>query len=397
MIDLPVIKLKKQRERSVLKKHPWIFSGAIDQIQGDPADGETIAVVSASRDFLAWGAYSKKSQIAIRVWSWNENERIEKDFFIQRLSRAMEMRRNIGLPEITDAMRLVHAESDGIPGLVVDQYGRILVTQFLSSGTEYWRSTILESLMDIFPGQTVYERSDVDVRLLEGLETRSGLVVGTEPGERTYLLDGGIHFGVDIRRGHKTGFYLDQRKNRKQIQKYAQGNDVLDCFSYTGGFSIHSLMAGAKSVVSVDSSNYHLAMLSENLELNKLTERTELIEGDVFRILRSFRDQRRLFDLIILDPPKFAQTTYQVDKAARAYKDINLLAFKLIRPGGYLVTFSCSGGVSEELFQKIVASAAFDASVNGRIIEHLHQDVDHPVSLYFPEGYYLKGLVIEVN
>ena len=397
MIDLPVIKLKKQRERSVQKKHPWIFSGAISQIQGDPVDGETIAVVSASGDFLAWGAYSKKSQIAIRVWSWNENERIQKDFFIQRLSKAMEMRRNIGLPEITDAMRLVHAESDGIPGLVVDQYGHMLVIQFLSSGTEYWRSTILESLMDLFPGQSVYERSDVDARLLEGLETRSELVAGCEPGERTYILDGGIHFGVDIRRGHKTGFYLDQRKNRKQIQKYAQGHDVLDCFSYTGGFSIHSLIAGAKSVVSVDSSKYHLAMLSENLELNKLTERTELIEGDVFRILRSFRDQRRLFDLIILDPPKFAQTTYQVDKAARAYKDINLLAFKLIRPGGYLVTFSCSGGVSEELFQKIVASAAFDASVNGRILEHLHQDVDHPVSLYFPEGYYLKGLVIEVN
>jgi 23S rRNA (cytosine1962-C5)-methyltransferase len=396
-VNTPVIELKEQRERSVQKKHPWIFSGAVGKIQGNPTDGETVAVVSASGNFLAWGAFSKISQISVRVWSWDENEVINKAFFIQRFSNAMQIRKKARLIDATNGMRLVHAESDGIPGLVVDQYGQTLVAQFLSSGVEFWKPTILEALLEVCPSRSVYERSDVDVRTLEGLPLRSGLLAGDEPDERIYISDGELRFGVDIRRGQKTGFYFDQRMNRKQVQKYSNGCDVLDCFSYTGGFSIHSLVGNAKSVVSVDSSSFHLAMQSDNLALNQIAGNVELIEGDVFQVLRSFRDQRKTFDLIILDPPKFAQTTSQVDRAARAYKDINLLAFKLIRPGGILFTFSCSGGVTEELFQKIVASAALDAKVHGRILEHLHQDVDHPVALNFPEGFYLKGLVVQVN
>ncbi len=287
--------------------------------------------------------------------------------------------------------------SDGLPGLIVDQYGSTLVVQFLSSGVEFWKSTLIESLLEVFPSQSIYERSDADVRALEGLPIQSGLLAGTEPDGRIYIRDSEVTYGVDIRRGHKTGFYFDQRVNRRLVRKYARDCEVLDCFSYTGGFTIQSLVGNAKSVVSIDSSNYHLAMQSENLLLNQVAGKTELIEGDVFQVLRSFRDQRRSFDLIILDPPKFAQTNSQVNKAARAYKDINLLAFKLLRPGGILFTFSCSGGVTADLFQKIVAGAAFDANVSGRIVEYLHQDVDHPVALNFPEGFYLKGLVIAVN
>ncbi len=396
-MDTPVIELKKQRERSVQRQHPWIFSGAIGVIQGDPVDGETVAVFSAGGEFLAWGAYSKKSQITVRLWSWDKDEVINKSFFVKQLSKAVELRKKTRLPDVTDGMRLVHAESDGIPGLIVDQYGQTIVIQFLSSGVEFWKSTILEVVTEVCPCQSVYERSDVDVRTLEGLPLRAGLLAGTEPEERIIIYDDGPSFGVDIRQGHKTGFYFDQRINRKQVQKYSHGCDVLDCFSYTGGFTVHASLGSAKSIVSVDSSKSHLAMLSANLALNQITEKTEVIEGDVFQVLRSFRDQRRVFDLIILDPPKFAQTSSQVERAARAYKDINLLGFKLLRPGGFLFTFSCSGGISDDLFQKIVAGAAFDANVVGRIIEHLHQDVDHPVALNFPEGAYLKGLVVEVK
>ena len=393
----PTVKLKRERERSVIKMHPWIFSGAIDSVLGDPVDGETVAVLSANGDFLAWGAYSKKSQISVRIWSWDPSEVVNSDFFTRRISSAIELRQKARLPELTDGMRIVHAESDGIPGLVVDQYGKTLVIQFLSSGVEKWRTAILEALLEVCPNTNLYERSDVDVRNLEGLPSRSGLLAGDEPDERIFIHDEGVHFGIDIRKGQKTGFYFDQRRNRKLVKKYAPGCEVLDCFSYTGGFSVYSLLGQAASVVSVDSSKYHLGVLSENLSINRIDRKPELVEGDVFQVLRTFRDQRKTFDLIILDPPKFAQTNSQVDRAARAYKDINLLAFKLIRRGGYLFTFSCSGGVSGELFQKIVAGAAQDANVRGRILEHLHQDLDHPTALNFPEGSYLKGLVIEVD
>jgi 23S rRNA (cytosine1962-C5)-methyltransferase len=296
-----------------------------------------------------------------------------------------------------DALRLVHAESDGLPGLVVDQYGDTLVMQCLSAGIELWRETIAELLMQLTGAERLYERSDVDVRVLEGLPERTGCMRGSEPPGRIRIHEGALSYWVDIRQGHKTGFYLDQRENRWRVGQFAKERQVLDCFSYTGGFALSALAGGASFVTAIDSSADALALAKENLALNRLpASKMEWIEGDVFQFLRVLRDRGRSFDMIILDPPKFAPTAAQAERASRGYKDINLLAFKLLRPGGILATFSCSGGVSEDLFQKIVFGAALDAGVNAQIIARLHQGFDHPVALNFPEGAYLKGYVIRL-
>jgi 23S rRNA (cytosine1962-C5)-methyltransferase len=302
------------------------------------------------------------------------------------------------LPEQTNALRLVHGESDFVPGLVVDRYADTLVMQCSSSGVEMWRETLADMLMDLTGAERVYERSEVDVRLLEGLEHRRGPLRGSLPPDRILIQENGLKFWVDVQRGHKTGHYLDQRANREQVRKLAQGRSVLDCFSYTGGFTTYSLAGGAASVCALDASAEALELGRENVAINRLPAGSvEWLQGDVFQVLRTFRDQGRKFDLIVLDPPKFAQTASQAQRAARGYKDINLLAFKLLRSTGLLVTFSCSGGISEELFQKIVAGAALDAGVEAKIHKRLHQGVDHPVALNFPEGAYLKGLVIRVE
>jgi len=386
---MPVIYLKPGREKSVLRRHPWIFSGAVGRVDGSPGDGETVKMVNSQGQFLGWGAFSSKSQISVRIWSWDEEENIAGDFFRRRLQQAIAGR------QMNNALRLVHAESDGLPGLVVDRYNELLVVQYLSSGPERWRETLADLLVEITGIGQVFERSDVDVRALEGLPSRIGPVRGPEPPERITIRENGLDFWVDVRKGHKTGFYLDQRANRARLRQLAVGRDVLDCFCYTGGFTVHAMAGGANSVQAVDGSGDALALARENLALNRLpSEEVEWVEGDVFQTLRGLRDRDRHFDLIILDPPKFAPTAAQAERAARGYKDINLLAFKLLRPGGLLVTFSCSGGISEDLFQKIVAGAALDAGVEAQIIERLHQDADHPVALNFPEGAYLKGFVI---
>jgi 23S rRNA (cytosine1962-C5)-methyltransferase len=295
-------------------------------------------------------------------------------------------------------LRWVHGESDGLPGLVVDSYADTLVMQVLSAGIERWRDVLASMLMELTGARGVYERSDVDVRKLEGLPERTGNLLGEEPPERVEIAEDGLHYAVDLRQGHKTGFYLDQRSNRHQVRKLSRDKDVLDCFCYTGGFTLNALVGGAKSVLAVDGSGEALAQAQEHTALNGLDDgRARWQEGDVFRVLRLLRDQAQSFDMIVLDPPKFAPTSVQVERAARGYKDINLLAFKLLRPGGLLVTFSCSGGVSAELFQKIVAGAALDAGVEGRIVRHMHASGDHPVGIHFPEGEYLKGLVVEVG
>lgn len=389
------IRLKPGREKSLTRRHPWIFAGALQDISDSPGMGETVQVQSASGEFLAWGAFSPHSQIRVRVWSWDQAESIDTAFFHKRLAQAISLRQSLFSDATTNSIRLVHGESDGLPGLVVDRYGEILVIQFLSAGMERWRTLLVDALAALTGLAQIYERSDVDIRALEGLPERTGPLLGALPPNRYLIHENGIKYWVDLCSGHKTGFYLDQRANRMRVRTYAHGRDVLDCFSYTGGFLLNALVGAARSALAVDASADALNLSRENLFLNQLSSlSTDFLEGDVFQLLRSFRDQRRSFDMIILDPPKFAPTISQAERAARGYKDINLLAFKLLRPGGILITFSCSGGVSAELFQKIVASAAVDAGVDAQILEHLHQDLDHPIALSFPEGEYLKGLVV---
>lgn len=392
------VQLKPGREKSLLRRHPWIFSGAVDEIRGSPSGGETVEVHSASGEFLALGAYSPKSQIRIRVWSWQKDQVIGPQFFRARLERSLAARQALIDSDQTNALRLVHGESDGLPGLVVDRYADTLVVQCLSMGIEHWRGLLFDLLAELTGVDSVFERSDVEIRRLEGLPIRMGLVSGSEPPIPLTIFENELNFLVDIKTGHKTGFYLDQRANRNRVGGFAHGRDVLDCFSYSGGFTLSALAGGAKSVLAVDTSSNALSLARENLALNGMRQdRVNFEEGNVFQVLRSLRDQGRSFDLIVLDPPKFAPTLSQAKHAARGYKDINLLSFKLLRPGGLLATFSCSGGISADLFQKIVAGAALDAGVEAQILERLHQGSDHPVALNFPEGAYLKGLLVRVQ
>ncbi len=386
--------LKPGRERSVRQKHPWLFSGAIDHTDGEPAPGDAVQVISSVGEPLGWAAYSPTSQIRARMWSFDPHETIDEDFFRNRLLRSIGRRQVFQGNGITDAYRLVHGESDGLPGLIVDRYGDFLVVQFLSAGVDNLRELLIRLLIEISGVPNLYERSDLDVRELEGLPDRSGILAGKSPPERVIISEYGLQFAVDLMGGQKTGFYLDQRENRHKINAYAQGTKILNCFCYTGGFTVHALAAGAASVVNIDSSVDALTLARSNIELNYLPlEKTDWITGDVFHELRKLRDRAESFDLIILDPPKFAATASQADKASRGYKDINLLAFKLLRPGGILFTFSCSGGISPALFQKIVAGAALDGGIDAVILEKLGQAADHPIALNFPEGEYLKGLI----
>jgi 23S rRNA (cytosine1962-C5)-methyltransferase len=394
--------LKTGREKSVRLGHPWIFSGAVERVDGPAGSGDTVEVLSAGGEFLARAAYSPLSKIRARVWTRTEGEDVDRGFLVRRLEQALMLRAafvgQVGASADAAAVRLVHGESDGLPGIIVDRYADTLVLQALSAGAERWKQTLAELLMEQTGVKNVYERSDVDVRRLEGLEERIGSLCGKEP-ESTIISEGyGLRFRVDIKTGQKTGFYIDQRNNRKRLGELAQGRDMLNCFCYTGGFTLYGLAGGANSVLSIDSSSEALDLARQNLALNELpAERAEWLEADVFTALRKLRDQARSFDLIVLDPPKFAPTAAQAERAARGYKDINLLAFKLLRPGGLLFTFSCSGGISPDLFQKIVAGAAVDAGVEANVVEHLEQGPDHPVALNFPEGAYLKGLICWVR
>jgi 23S rRNA (cytosine1962-C5)-methyltransferase len=386
--------LKPGRERSVSQQHPWLFSGAIDHTTGEPAPGDTVQVISSVGEALGWAAFSPASQIRARMWSFDPQETIDEGFFRERLNRAIGRRQVFQKNGVTDAYRLVHGESDGLPGMIVDRYGDFLVVQFLSAGVDNLRELLIRLLIEISGVPNIYERSDLDVRGLEGLPDRSGSLAGKTPPDRVIISEYGLQFAVDLLGGQKTGFYLDQRENRHKISAYAQDARILNCFCYTGGFTVHALAAGAASVSNIDSSADALILARSNIELNHLPlEKTDWITGDVFQELRKLRDRAESYNLIILDPPKFAATASQADKAARGYKDINLLAFKLLRPGGVLFTFSCSGGISPALFQKIVAGAALDAGVESVILEKLGQAADHPIALSFPEGEYLKGLI----
>ncbi|BEV73795.1 MULTISPECIES: class I SAM-dependent rRNA methyltransferase [unclassified Paludibacterium] len=384
--------LKPGREKSLLNRHPWVFSGAIDRMDSQPTSGETVLLRAHDGRFLGYAAFSPASQIRARVWSVNEQAVIDEAFLHRRLQQAIAAR-----PAIRhDAgQRLVHGESDGLPGLVVDQYGPVLVLQALSAGIERFKPALVESLRQLTDCQCIYERSDVDVRTLEGLPPQAGVLWGQLPAGVLNIEEYGLRMQVDVVNGQKTGFYLDQRENRRRIGELARDRDMLNCFCFSGGFSLAALRGGARHVVSVDSSAEALQQAERNLQLNGLDPaRADWVEADAFKYLRLLRDQGRSFDLIILDPPKFAPTAQHVEKAARAYKDINLLGLKLLRPGGLLATFTCSGGVSADLLQKIVASAAVDARCDASIVERFTAAPDHPVALSFPEGDYLKGLLV---
>ncbi len=375
------------------QRHPWIFSGAIERVEGNPESGATIDVVAADGAWLARAAFSPSSQIRARVWSFADVA-IDDDFFSRAVARAVQARAGL-LDAAHDACRIIHAEADGLPGVIADRYANVVVLQCLAAGAERWRDSLVAALVAATGVSCVYERSDAEVRTLEGLAPRTGAVFGTLPDALTIHEDG-LSFLVDVVHGQKTGFYLDQRDNRRLVRENAGGRHVLNVFCYTGGFTVAALAGGARTVVSLDSSATALAIARENAERNPQpgSALPEWLEADAFIQLREMRNRADTFDLIVLDPPKFAPTAAHAERAARAYKDINLLALKLLAPGGLLATFSCSGGISAEFFQKIVAGAAFDAQADVAIVRRLAQGPDHPVALAFPEGDYLKGLLL---
>ena len=392
-----VLRLKSGRERSLLLRHPWIFSGAIDRVEGNPGSGATVDVVTADGAITARAAYSPASQIRARVWTFDPAVPVDADFFVRTFEHALAARAAM-LDADHTACRLVHAESDGLPGVIADRYGDAVVVQLLSAGAEAWRDTIAGALRHATGAACVFERSDADVRSLEGLPARNGPIVGALP-EDVEIIEGGLRYRVDVRHGQKTGFYLDQRENRALLRRHAAGRRTLNAFCYSGGFTLAALAGGATSVLSIDSSAEALALARGNLALNpKLPAgQAQWLEADVFAELRNLRNRGAQFDLIVLDPPKFAPTAAHAQGAARAYKDINLLALKLLAPGGLLATYSCSGGIDAALFQKIVAGAALDARADAAIVARMGAAADHPVALNFPEGDYLKGLLLRAR
>ncbi len=388
----PTLVLRPGRDKSVRRMHPWILSGSVAEVRGDPEAGATVVVVDASGVPLGRAAYSLASRLRARMWTNDPDTVVDHAFVAARVLDAAARRRD--LAHVTDACRLVFSEADGVPGVIADRYGDSVVLQIGSAGAEPWRDVVADALMSIPGVRCVYERSDTDSRQREGLAARTGLLRGDEPDHETVVHECGYHFAVGFADGQKTGFYLDQRNARAAVATVARGRRVLNAFSYTGAFSVIAAANGAASVTSLDSSRPALIGAVRNAELNGV-DTGEQIEGDAFHELRRLRDRALSFDLIILDPPKLAPTEAQVDRASRAYKDLNLLAAKLLAPAGILMTFSCSGGMSADLFQKVVAGAALDAKRNLRIIGRLDQPSDHPIPLAFPEAAYLKGLILQ--
>lgn len=394
---MAVLILKPGKERTVMRRHPWIFEGFVERLDGRARPGDTVDVIAHNGRRLGRAAWSPHSQIRARLWSFDPDETIDHAFFKRRVAAAVAAR--AALPELRgqQGLRLIHAESDGLPGVIADRYGDTVVLQLNSAGGEKWRDALVAAVLQATGCARVFERSDSEVRSLEGLQARTGFLHGDAPDGPVAIEEHGIRLEVDIRGGHKTGFYLDQRENRLLVRALAEGRSVLNCFCYTGGFSLQALAGGAKQVLSIDSSGPALDAARRNLALNPQlpAARAEWRDADVFEELRALKKIGACFDLIILDPPKFAPSAAHADRAARAYKDINLLGFRLLNPGGLLMTYSCSGGVGLELFQKIVAGAAGDAGADARILRRLSAAADHPAALAFPEGEYLKGLLCQ--
>ncbi|EID0060524.1 class I SAM-dependent methyltransferase [Vibrio vulnificus] len=392
------IYLVKGREKSVVRRHPWIFSRGIDRVEGNPQLGETVDVYGHDGKWLAKAAYSPESQIRARVWSF-EKQDINKAFFVKRIQDAQLLREDAIERGGLTGYRLIAAESDGMPGVTIDRYQNFFVCQLLSAGAEHQKQNIVDALIEVFPDCNVYERSDVSVRKKEGLQETTGVLHGEMPPKSVVIEENGVKISVDIVGGHKTGFYLDQRDSRQQAMKYVKDKEVLNCFSYTGGFGLYALKGGAKRVINADVSQPALDTAKFNAELNAFDiskKRAVFLNADVFKLLREYRDQGTKFDVVIMDPPKFAESKAQLNGACRGYKDINMLAMQILNPGGTLLTYSCSGLMDQVLFQKIIADAAVDAGRSVKFVERFEQAADHPTDTAYPEGFYLKGFACKV-
>lgn len=389
--------LAKGREKSLLRRHPWLFSGAIERVEGKPLSGETLDVFDKGGNWLARAAWSADSQIRGRVWTFDRDEQIDQDFFIRRLQQAQQWRNVVAARDDLTGYRLIAGESDGLPGITIDRYDNFLVLQLLSSGAEFQRLNLMNALRECYPECNIYERSDVAVRKKEGLKQVTGLLHGEEPPKLLPIRENGVQILVDIKEGHKTGFYLDQRESRLAASRYVNGKKVLNCFCYTGAFGLFALKGNCKQVVNVDVSQPALDIARQNAELNGFDmSRAEFVRADVFKLLREYREQGEKFDVIIMDPPKFIENKGQLAGGCRGYKDINMLAMQLLNPGGTLLTYSCSGLMESGLFQKILADAALDAKREVQFVEQFTQAADHPVLSTYPEGLYLKGFACRV-
>jgi 23S rRNA (cytosine1962-C5)-methyltransferase len=389
--------LKKGKEKAALQRHPWIFSGAIDKVKGSPQNGTVVRVLAANADFLAYGYYNENSRVAIRLLEWDQDKTIDKSWYQQKIQTAIAARKHVLKNGDTNTCRLVFSEADFLPGLIVDQYANYLSLQILSAGIESVKADIIDILRDELSPMGIFDKSDANARTHENLEVEQGLLWGENPPELLEVKENGIRYNINIAGGQKSGFYCDQRDNRLLLADYAKGKRVLDCFSYSGGFSLNSLKCGAMHVTSVDSSAPALETLQQNIKLNGFAaEQNTILQSDVNKQLRLFKEEGKTFDIVVLDPPKYAPSRSALDRAARAYKDLNRLGMGLLEPGGLLATFSCSGAVDIDTFKQIIAWAALDAGKEVQILKQFNQPEDHPVRISFPEGEYLKGLLLRV-
>ncbi len=393
----PSVYLVKGREKSLRRRHPWVFSRGIQRVEGKPSLGQTVDVYDHQGQWLARGAFSPNSQIRVRVWSF-EQEDINVEFFKKRLQQAQGLRETLAARDGLTGYRLIAAESDGLPGITIDRYENFLVCQLLSAGAEAQKDNLVAAMVELYPECSIYERSDVSVRKKEGLKERTGVLHGEMPPASVVIEENGVKISVDITGGHKTGFYLDQRDSREASVKYVNGKRVLNCFCYTGGFGLYALKGNAAEVINVDVSQPALDIAKANAEMNSFdVSKAQFVNADVFKLLREFRDAGEKFDVVIMDPPKFAESKAQLTGACRGYKDINMLAMQILKPGGTLLTYSCSGLMDNALFQKIIADAALDAHRDVQFIERFEQAADHPIDSAYPEGFYLKGFACYVK
>lgn len=389
--------LKKGKEKAALQRHPWIFSGALDRVKGSPANGEVVRVLAADKEFLAYGYFNEKSRVAVRMLEWDETKTIDREWYQHKIRTAIASRAHVLRNGDTNTCRLVFSEADFLPGLIVDRYADFLSLQILSAGIENAKEDIINILREELQPTGIFDKSDATARTHEDLEVANGLLWGENPPEFLEVKENGILYHINIAGGQKSGFYCDQRDNRQILAAYTSGKTVLDCFSYSGGFSLNSLKAGATHVTSVDSSALALETLQQNIDLNGFDKaQSTVVQSDVNKQLRALKEEGKKFDVIVLDPPKYAPSRSALDRAARAYKDLNRLGMGLLESGGLLATFSCSGAVDIETFKQIIAWAALDAGKEIQIVKQFSQPEDHPVRISFPEGEYLKGLLLRV-